>query len=260
MKRIIFALCLLVFASVTLSAQKTKTYALLLAVQDYPENPLSNTARDVMEFGRILKNAKVETSMITGTNVNRRNVEATIDKLIRISEVKPYQYNFILFFSGHGGDGIMAFYDGVYRYSTLFEKLAKLKARNVFVFVDDCHSGSALADMLNQPSGKVNPRMTFFASCKKEESSIDGRLLAHGLFTQALVKGIRGYSDKNDDRGITVRELFKYIHDDVVIRCEKFNELPVEQRTASDGTVVTYNMHPQLFGPDNLHNEVVLKW
>lgn len=260
MKKKILALFTLIALCVNANAQKVKTYALLLAVQDYPQNALAYTARDVQELGQVLRSANVETSVITGENVVRSNVENALDKLVQISEVKPGQYNFIIYFSGHGNDGIMAFYDGVYYYKTLFAKLARLKARNVFVFVDDCHSGSAVNDMLNKSVAEVNPNMTFFSSCRKDENSIDGALLAHGLFTQALIKGIRGYSDKNRDRAVTVREAYQYIYNDVVLRCQKYNELPVSQRTRPDGSVSTYNMHPQLFGPGSRQNEILLQW
>lgn len=255
-KILLLMLCALLCGNT--SAQKTTTYALVLAVQDYPQNALTYTARDAVEFGKVLKKGKVKTSLVTGNNVVKTKVESTIDKMIEISQVKPYKYNFIIYFSGHGGDGIMAFYDGVYYYKDLFAKLAKLKAKSVYVFVDACLSGSAGKD-INSNSSLVNPKMLFFSSSRADEYSIDGQLLAHGVFTQALIKGIRGYSDKNKDRIITVSELFKYIHDDVVIRCEKFNELPVSDRTFN-GRVMTWNMHPQLFGPGSMLNDAVLEW
>ncbi len=260
MKQKFLTLFFLVFLCLSLNAQKTKTYALLLSVQNYPQSPLNSTSRDVMELGKVLKKANVETSMITGKNVTRTNVEATIDKMIQISEVKPYQYNFILFFSGHGGNRVMEFYDSPYYYADLFAKLAKLKAKGVFVFISDCHSGSAIYDMTNKTESQVNPKMVFFASSRADEFSIDSGLLFHTYFAQALIKGIRGYSDRNKDRRVTVSELFQYIYDDVVLRCQKFNQLPENQRVNSDGVVITCNMHPQLFGPGSMHNEVVLQW
>jgi uncharacterized caspase-like protein len=260
MKKKTIALFMIVALCLNAYAQKTKTYALLLAVQNYPENALTYTVRDVIELGQVLKTANVETSVITGQNVVRSKVEAALDKLIQISEVKPFNYNFIFYFSGHGNDGFMAFYDEFYYYRDLFAKLAKLKAKNVFVFVDNCHSGSAVNDILNKSANEVNPKMTFFSSCRKDETSIDGALLAHGLFTQALLKGIKGYSDKNKDRAVTVREAYQYIYNDVVLRCQKYNELPVSRRTRADGSVSTYNMHPQLFGPGSLQNEILIQW
>lgn len=259
-KKFFLSFFLLICLCVSVNAQKTKTYALVLAVQNYGENSLTFTARDAIELGKLLKQAKVETSVITGENVVKSNVEAALDKLVEISQVKPDQYNFIFYFSGHGNDGIMAFHDGIYYYRDLFARLARIKARNIFVFVDDCHSGSALDDILNKSANEVHPRMTFFSSSRKDETSIDGQFVGHGFFTQALLKGLKGYSDKNRDRAVTVREAYQYIYNDVLLRCQKYNELPVSQRTRPDGSVSTYNMHPQLFGPGSQQNEILLQW
>lgn len=52
---------------------------------------------------------------------------------------------------------------------------------------------------------------------------------------------MRGKADKDNNREITVMELFKYIHTDVVKRSKQ-------------------KQHPQLIAPQSMYNMVITKW
>ena len=81
----------------------------------------------------------------------------------------------------------------------------------------------------------------FFVACRADEYSVESPILGAGYFTQALLKGLRGKSDKDNNRQITVMELFKYIYSDVLKRSNE-------------------QQHPQLIAPPSMHNVVLTKW
>jgi len=266
MKRTILLLLLITLISGGLKAQKT--YALVMAVQNY-DNPfnrqpkLYSTVSDAKAFYKVLKNAGVSASFLNGHWVYNFNVEKKLNELVSITEAKPNEYNLIIYFAGHGAPDVMCFWDGNYTYQKLFSILAKAKAKNIFVFVDNCFSGTGgqlMERLRNTNPDMVNPQMTFFSACRADEVSSETAIYGHGYFTMSLIEALSGACDSNHDKSITPYELIKWVNPDVVMRCEKFNSLPVNQRTMKDGEVITYNMHPMMFGPGSKMNEPILKW
>jgi uncharacterized caspase-like protein len=80
-------------------------------------------------------------------------------------------------------------------WTALTDVLAKLPAKRVVLFLDACHSGSALgtrqarsermAEALARESGVI-----VFSSCRGSEYSYELDQLGHGAFTQALIEGL----------------------------------------------------------------------
>lgn len=78
-------------------------------------------------------------------------------------------------------------------------------------------------------------------SCRADEYSVESTILGAGFFTQALLKGLQGKSDKDGNKEITVLELFKYVYGDVLKRSKE-------------------KQHPQLIAPKEMYDVVVAKW
>jgi uncharacterized caspase-like protein len=78
-------------------------------------------------------------------------------------------------------------------------------------------------------------------SCRSDEYSSESRILGAGYFTQALLKGLRGMADTDNNKQITVIELFKYIYGDVLTHSQQ-------------------KQHPQLIAPKSLYDVVISKW
>ena len=260
MKKTIITFILLAF--VTLGANAQKTYAIVMGVQKYnnPEfyiNDLNNTARDAKELKKLLAKNGAQVALLTGKYVNKANFNQRLDKLAQIVNRNSNRDNIIIFFSGHGMDNAMCFWDGPYAYRDMFERLANAHAKNIFVFIDACHSGSG-GQLMVSGGARVNPRMAFVSAARPDESSIDDvfNILNHGWFTQAMVKGLRGMSDTNSDRSISLIELFKYIYNDVTARSKLYEENPPDILQGAG----FQTFHPQLFAPGAMHNETVIKW
>ncbi len=237
MKKVLLTM-LMLLAVFSIHAQKT--YVLLLGVNNYGtgENNLSFPVKDAKELKQIFDKQGMTVAMLTSKYVTKENIDKKLDAIIKLA--RP-QDKIIFFFSGHGTPGAFCCYGfNLYRYSDLANKLSQARTSNIFCFIDACHSGSAQFATNEQTGlGSVNP--VFCIACRPQEYSYEKFLVDNGVFTQALTKGLRGKADYNKDKKITLLELFKYAHADVI------------QKTKD-------NQHPQLVGSQNLYNTVIAKW
>ena len=76
-----------------------------------------------------------------------------------------------------------------------------------------------------------------FLSSRSNETSIARRDMQNGFFTTYLQKGLRGGADVNRDRIITAKELFNYVHENVV-KISKGKQHPVMWGKFSDNMPV----------------------
>ena len=120
--------------------------------------------------------------------------------------------------------------------------LSKAKTREVFCFIDACLSGSVSSTEYDWAD--AHKGVTFMMSSRADEFSIENNWIGHGFYTQALLKGLRGKADKNDDRQITLMELFRYVYNDVTARTHNYKQ----------------TQHPVLIGPSSSHDTVITRW
>lgn len=108
----------------------------------------------------------------------------------------------------------------------------QVRAERVVTFVDTCHSaGLSGAQIVTRGIGENNlinlyaarlftetGRAVLTSSDVNELSEESARWGGgHGIFSWALIEGLRGEADGNSDRYITAGELFNYVHDRVRI-------------------------------------------
>lgn len=243
MNRLLSIIGMLMLVAFSIHAQKT--YALLAGVSNYgdPNINLSNTTKDVKRLNTIFKSQEFVTAMITSQNANHDNIVKKLQAIVRLA--KPDD-KIIFFFSGHGSPGGFVPSDrSFFNYQELVDILKKAKAKNVFCFIDACMSGSVKNISANNfGNGNNNPRICFMTSSDANELSRESSLVGNGFFTKALIKGLKGMSDKNTDKSITLGELYNYIYKDVV------------HRTAGSQN----EMHPQLLCPDSMKGIVLTKF
>ena len=258
---ILFAL----FLAITIKAQTT--YVLSMGVQDYnnPDNPaqsLFSSASDAMTIDSIFRARGAQSTCLTGKYVNYKNINEKLD-IIRYKVGKqPGNDNVVVYCTMHGtANGYLLTWDGYYYEGELIEKLSEMKAKNIFLFFDDCHSGSAGRIYLDKISAeKKSTNLFIFTACRPDESAIDDSVLGSAWFSAALIKGLRGIADNDENRVITVGELYKYIYDDVVQRCEKKNQTQLNRMGDETSEVRIFSMHPQLYGPSNRLSEAVISY
>ena len=251
MKRTVLSFMLAIISLVTINA---RIFVLATGVSNYGNEDvnLSQTTKDAKRFKDVMETQTKDITILTSSNVTRANV---LEKLRAICNRAQKGDQVVFFYSGHGMPGGICGYDNTISYDDIVEVLSSSKASAKICYIDACHAGS-MSGAVKSSDGwesrvksyniwasraKAYKDQAFFVSCRSDEYSSEHPFLGAGLFTQALIKGLKGKSDKNGDKKITVMELFKYIRGDVMKHSKE-------------------KQHPQLIAPESMYNVVVSKW
>ncbi|NJK86587.1 MAG: hypothetical protein HC906_12080 [Bacteroidales bacterium] len=122
----------------------------------------------------------------------------------------------------------------------LYENLEKLEARTITIFLDACFSGASRKSDKIQPENLVamkgirvkpklnqpwqnNPNFSVISSSGADETSLALDASQTGLFTYYLCAGLRGLADENQDRAITLGEIYRYVKEQVTDTSKKIS-------------------------------------
>ena len=105
------------------------------------------------------------------------------------------------------------------RWSDFEEEVAALGARvkNVILMLDTCHSGALQIGMRGievtpDLSSAFQRKGTYvLAAASADEAAVEAGSWGHGAFTHAILSGLKGDADYNNDRIVDVLELFHYV-------------------------------------------------
>lgn len=213
---------------------ETKIWAVVVGAARYTHMPsLRYTDDDAYQVYAFLKSPEggalrdEQVQLLIDEDATRANILSAI----RSTFLKADENDVVLFyFSGHGlqGSFLPVDYDGqnnTLRHEELKNLLKASKAKHKLVLADACHSGSLLAIKSAALENKLKKYYTAFESTqggtgllmssKGEEYSLEDGGLRSGVFSHFLVKGLKGEADSNEDRVITIKELFVYVHQNV---------------------------------------------
>lgn len=227
---IIFSFCVCTFI------QAQHTFVLAVGVSRYQNqaNNLNQTTKDAKSFAELMKVHTSNVSIITSRNANKSNI---LSKLRKICNTATQNDRVIFYFSGHGYNGGICTYDDFISYGDIVSIFNNCRAKIILTIIDACHAGSVATTNQNL---KLKNNMAFLMSSRPNEYSAEVISLGAGIFTNGVLKGLRGKADKNKNKGITIYELYEYVHKDVI------NHNPEQ--------------HPQLIAPKNTYNIQILKW
>lgn len=243
MKRITLLIVTALLVCLSLPA---RDFVLVVGVSKYANevNNLSQTTKDAKAFREVMLTQTKDVSILTSSNANKSGI---LSQLRAICNRAQGSDRIIFFFSGHGVSGGICCYDGVIPYSDLTRLLATSSAKQKICFIDACHAGSASDDVALSSSSSVEVAarnyqdQAFIVSCRSNEYSYEGNHVGAGFFSQGLIKGIRGKSDRDGNRQVSLIELFKYVYSDVVNRSRS-------------------QQHPQMICASSNYDAVVTKW
>jgi uncharacterized caspase-like protein len=122
------------------------------------------------------------------------------------------------------------FYSTALPLDGFLEIFARIEAERVVAFLDASYSGAAggrtfasrrtprsvdqwLQQRVLQTKGRA-----IVASSRPNEMSIGLAELGHGIFTHYLLEGLRGTADRDQDRVVTLHELYEYVEANVTRR------------------------------------------
>jgi hypothetical protein len=135
----------------------------------------------------------------------------------------------LLYFSGHGLPGAFLPYDfdgygNKLYHDELNAILKQSPAKYKLCIADACHSGGLLAmrgstpDMLAGYYGRLaqaTPGTALIMSSKSEETSLESSGLRQGVFSHFLIRGLKGEADADNDRYVTIQELYNFVYTNV---------------------------------------------
>lgn len=243
MKRILTFLLLVL---VMVPGIEARTFVLACGISNYrdEEANVPQPSLDAKRFKEVMQSQTNDITLLTSKNVTRANV---LEKLRAICNRAGKDDRIVFFYSGHGMPGALYLFNGdTLSYDDLIEALSDTEARVKMCFINACHSGSAGEAKVNgnvdwSKSVSSVPGLAFLVSSRADEYSIGSNMPVASYFVQALVKGLRGKADSDHNKKITLMELFRYIHGDVLKRSEN-------------------KQHPQMIAPKNMYDVVVTRW
>jgi hypothetical protein len=228
-----------------------RKFALIVGVSRYRDDGVRDLqfadadARELRDFLRRPEGGGFKPDDILYLENEQATLEGVTAALDRIlSQAGPNDL-ILLFIAGHGGPDPYAPQNLYYilhdtrvadlshtalPMTTLQEKLNLARARRAVVFIDTCHSaglgGAQPAgargfenNLINLYSAKLfkEEGRAALTSSDVNEFSYENKRWGggHGVFTYALLEGLRGQADANADSFITAGELFAYVRDRV---------------------------------------------
>lgn len=242
MRRIALFIWMLLACLSEISGQKS--YALLVGVSNYQEDALNlaSPKDDAKKMYDVLgQDPQFVRSIIQNRYASKKTV---LEELSKIAKAASGKDCIVFFFAGHGENGylIMADNKKVY-YSDLIKLLKKTDARHVYCFIDACHSGSIKQQLYRSDSLLIKSGINFVMACREDQYATESSWIGHGYFSQALIKGLKGYADKNKNGQITLCELYKYVLTDVTKRAKSENVQQTPQLIASKKSLNTVIIH-----------------
>ena len=221
---------ILLFVSVFLQQTNAqKKYVLIAGVADYKDNRLDlrYCDDDAYRFYAYMKSTKggsvpdENIAILVDEAATRGNILRTMNKIFSKAGKNDM---LIFYFSGHGGEGYFCPYETSQNAKSLLlhddikKIFKKHPAKSKIVFGDACYAGSIFEGTShgssNNSTSKTN--VVIMMSSKYSETSLENPKLRQGTFSYYLLRGLQGKADRNNDKNITLKELFPYIKANVL--------------------------------------------
>jgi uncharacterized caspase-like protein len=164
----------------------------------------------------------VKRVLVNGANPEDAPTAANILDALGIMRKSGPNDTIMLFVSGHGFTEAQsyrilatdaAYSGGVLRESTVVpwvvfqERIEAAKGRRI-LFLDTCHSGNSYNQRLSNDSYAAN--IIVFSAARWDQDALEDHTLGHGLFTYAVVQGIKGAA-KNANGEIKTESLRDFL-------------------------------------------------
>jgi hypothetical protein len=217
-----------------------KDWGLVIGIEDYSHLPRVDFARKdalvVKEyFVRVLGVPEQNIITLIDSDATKARIAGYIKKFIPANVSR--ETTLYVYFAGHGapnmetGEPYLVPYDGDtlfieetgYSLKAFYQQINALEVNQAYVFLDSCFSGvaSRAAEMLTkgarpallkvQNIGLATQELIALAAANGEQISNPYPEQEHGLFTYYLLKALSGDADSNEDRFVTIKEIYNYV-------------------------------------------------
>lgn len=241
LKIVLFFLCVAVW-----EGYSQKIHVVSVGIADYKEiRDLRLTENDVRVFNGLMSSQGAEITTLLGSQATHAKVIASIRGAFARAKKED---TMIFFFSGHGYEGGFCCWDmsgsspalsgnaaarnvqdrnrlaatnkyyGGLSYAEMQILFRNCRAGKKIVIADACFSGGLhKGNQLGLSVQAVKDGdVLFFLSSRMDETSLEMGGGTNGLFTYYLAKALCGEADSDQDRQITVKEMFGYVYRSVV--------------------------------------------
>ncbi len=217
---------------------EVKIWSVIVGVSRYTHMPsLKYTDDDAYHLYAFLKSPEggavpdEQIAVLIDEDANKNQIIRTMKRKFHKADANDV---IVFYFSGHGYDGsfIPSDFDGknnLLSHHDLIDVLESSKAKHKVVFADACHSGSLhqnntiamkspyskkLTDYYSQ-FNESNGGLALLMSSKETEYSLEDHGLRQGVFSHYLMRGLKGEANTNNDRLISISELYDYVNHNV---------------------------------------------
>jgi uncharacterized caspase-like protein len=230
MKKITIACLFSLLIINQLTAQDFKKYAVVVGCADYQRDDLDlrYSDDDAYRFYAYLKSCE-------GGGIPDENIAVLVDEAATKSNIintmntiysKASADDMLIFFyTGHGSEGafcptdITDDYNSFLLHDEVKAIFKKYPAKYKICMADACFSGSIYqgTPSSSTPStGSSETSVVIMMSSAPDETSQENPKMRQGAFTYYLIKGLKGSADRNNDRIITLEEIFPYVKANVI--------------------------------------------
>ena len=218
-----------------------KQRALVVGVSKYapPVPPLPAVANDVKEMAKLLSSkhgafSKETVNVLTDKLATKSAVIAGLTDTLASAKADDTVFAYL---AGHGtvigSDYYFLPFDtdvadvetSCVPLATIKDLFDKSKSRRVFLWLDFCHSGGILSRNITSAAPIASIKRTLkvtqgqgkviVAACTSSQSSFESSTIGHGLFTDALLRGLKGEA-KSAQGEVTASSLYDFIDHQIV--------------------------------------------
>jgi hypothetical protein len=217
---------------------KPKTYALIVGVANYSSyKNLKYTDDDAYIMYSFLKSEEggglpdSQVNILVDESANFDNIKKHLEEIKNKVDTND---TFIFYMAGHGIKGGFLPYDydertrNVLAYSELLPYLNNSAAKQKLVIADVCHAGSIRKSMYSDENtaedlfsvmkaDNIENRdgLAVIMGSNTNENSIENQGIRHGVFSYFIIEGLKGKADWDNDKVVTVEELFNFTRKEV---------------------------------------------
>jgi hypothetical protein len=218
-----------------------KSWVVIVGVAAYDHiNPLTYTKDDAYRMYAFYKSPEGgslpdrQIALLIDEDATRKNILKAIQTIYNQAGKEDV---IIFYFSGHGAESAFITqefdgkdlddYKGLLWHEELESVFKQSPAKYKYLIADACHAGSFIKSGSSRQSG-TRARGTFYQafeeskggfvlllSCMGDEVSLETGNIRQGVFSHYLLRGLKGESDSNKDKVVSVVELFDYVDNNV---------------------------------------------
>lgn len=211
----------------------TKIWAVIVGIASYNHMPsLKYTDDDAYKMYAFLKSPE-------GGALPDNQIKILVDDMATKEEILGAMEDvylraddndlIMLYYSGHGLEGSFIPYDFDGSKNTLAHDeinsiFKQSRAKHKVCFADACYSGSyanakgGVMEAVDDYYSKlqtIESSTAIMMSSQQNEMSLEYMGLRQGIFSHFLMRGLKGEADQNQDKTVTIQELFGFVNQNV---------------------------------------------